>query len=59
MNIYELILESLKNPRGQNRPQDGSGKGKGKPWGRRLNKNKKPCSPDQPTPEKGKGRNRK
>jgi len=46
-----------KNPRGQYRPKDGRGEGKGVPKGQRKGKNVESC-PDDEGPGGGKGKGR-
>lgn len=44
------------NPRGQKRPKDGRGRGKGVPGGRRAGRNKGGCKDNGPGRGKGEGR---
>ena len=53
MNGYDIVDEAI-NPRGEKRPQDGRGKGKGMPNGRRSGKNVDSCPTDE-GPGKGEG----
>jgi len=48
-----------KNPRGEKRPRDGRGKGRGMPGGQREARNPTPCEPSgERGYGKGKGKNR-